>query len=98
MGKVFLKEVKEREKIKQWKAANLDPRNASRYDLILCLTYLFLSKFIPEHLALAKNQTIDLDTIRRSVRVPLGIWITLNHSTRTISIGLTVVGPRWGGR
>ncbi|KAK9722851.1 LIM domain [Popillia japonica] len=30
MGKVFLKEVKEREKIKQWKAANLDPRNASR--------------------------------------------------------------------
>ncbi|KRT85028.1 hypothetical protein AMK59_61, partial [Oryctes borbonicus] len=30
MGKVFLKEVKEREKVKQWKAANLDPRNASR--------------------------------------------------------------------
>ncbi|XP_065173648.1 actin-binding LIM protein 3 isoform X2 [Atheta coriaria] len=30
IGKVFLKNVKEREKIKQWKAANLDPRNASR--------------------------------------------------------------------
>lgn len=31
IGKVFLKNVKEREKIKQWKAAHLDPRNASRY-------------------------------------------------------------------
>ncbi|KAL1513257.1 hypothetical protein ABEB36_002687 [Hypothenemus hampei] len=30
IGKVFLKNVKEREKIKQWKAVNLDPRNASR--------------------------------------------------------------------
>ncbi|XP_022918033.1 actin-binding LIM protein 2 isoform X2 [Onthophagus taurus] len=30
MGKVFLKEVKEREKVKLWKAAHLDPRNASR--------------------------------------------------------------------
>ncbi|XP_017768153.1 PREDICTED: actin-binding LIM protein 3-like isoform X3 [Nicrophorus vespilloides] len=30
IGKVFLKDVKEREKLKQWKAANLDPRNASR--------------------------------------------------------------------
>lgn len=30
IGKVFLKEVKEREKIKKWKAAHLDPRNASR--------------------------------------------------------------------
>ncbi|XP_076266584.1 actin binding LIM protein Uncoordinated 115a isoform X6 [Rhynchophorus ferrugineus] len=30
IGKVFLKNVKEREKIKQYKAANLDPRNASR--------------------------------------------------------------------
>ncbi|XP_050511938.1 actin-binding LIM protein 1 isoform X4 [Diabrotica virgifera virgifera] len=30
IGKVFLKEVQEREKYKQWKAANLDPRNASR--------------------------------------------------------------------
>ncbi|XP_060529919.1 actin-binding LIM protein 1 isoform X6 [Cylas formicarius] len=30
IGKVFLKNVKEREKFKQWKAANLDPRNASR--------------------------------------------------------------------
>lgn len=31
IGKVFLKNVKEREKFKQWKAANLDPRNASRW-------------------------------------------------------------------
>ncbi|XP_044753650.1 actin-binding LIM protein 1 isoform X3 [Coccinella septempunctata] len=30
MGKVFLKEVQEREKIKLYKAAHLDPRNASR--------------------------------------------------------------------
>ncbi|XP_023019260.2 actin binding LIM protein Uncoordinated 115a isoform X2 [Leptinotarsa decemlineata] len=30
IGKVFLKNVQEREKLKQWKAANLDPRNASR--------------------------------------------------------------------
>lgn len=30
IGKVFLKNVKEREKIRQWKAAHLDPRNASR--------------------------------------------------------------------
>ncbi|XP_066246465.1 actin-binding LIM protein 2 isoform X3 [Euwallacea similis] len=30
IGKVFLKNVKEREKFKQWKAAHLDPRNASR--------------------------------------------------------------------
>ncbi|CAH1134846.1 unnamed protein product [Ceutorhynchus assimilis] len=30
IGKVFLKNVKEREKFKQWKAVNLDPRNASR--------------------------------------------------------------------
>lgn len=30
IGKVFLKNVQEREKMKQWKAANLDPRNASR--------------------------------------------------------------------
>ncbi|XP_056631382.1 actin-binding LIM protein 1-like isoform X4 [Diorhabda sublineata] len=30
IGKVFLKNVQEREKFKQWKAANLDPRNASR--------------------------------------------------------------------
>lgn len=30
IGKVFLKEVKEREKLKKIKAANLDPRNASR--------------------------------------------------------------------
>lgn len=30
IGKVFLKEVKEREKFKQWKASHLDPRNASR--------------------------------------------------------------------
>ncbi|CAH1103977.1 unnamed protein product [Psylliodes chrysocephalus] len=30
IGKVFLKNVQEREKFKQWKASNLDPRNASR--------------------------------------------------------------------
>lgn len=30
IGKVFLKEVKEREKMRAWKLANLDPRNASR--------------------------------------------------------------------
>ncbi|XP_031351586.1 actin-binding LIM protein 3 isoform X2 [Photinus pyralis] len=30
IGKVFLKNVHEREKLKQWKAAHLDPRNASR--------------------------------------------------------------------
>ncbi|XP_048524445.1 actin-binding LIM protein 3 isoform X3 [Dendroctonus ponderosae] len=30
IGQVFLKNVKEREKFKQWKAFNLDPRNASR--------------------------------------------------------------------
>lgn len=30
IGKVFLKNVHEREKIKKWKAAHLDPRNASR--------------------------------------------------------------------
>ncbi|KAJ8974053.1 hypothetical protein NQ317_002299, partial [Molorchus minor] len=30
IGKVFLKNVQEREKFKQWKAAHLDPRNASR--------------------------------------------------------------------
>ncbi|GFY72981.1 actin-binding LIM protein 1 [Trichonephila inaurata madagascariensis] len=30
IGKVFLKNVQEREKIKAWKRANLDPRNASR--------------------------------------------------------------------
>lgn len=31
IGKVFLKDVKKREELKQWKAAHLDPRNASRY-------------------------------------------------------------------
>lgn len=30
IGKVFLKDVKKREELKQWKAAHLDPRNASR--------------------------------------------------------------------
>ncbi|XP_067142769.1 actin-binding LIM protein 2-like isoform X1 [Centruroides vittatus] len=30
IGKVFLKTVKEREKLRAWKRANLDPRNASR--------------------------------------------------------------------
>ncbi|KAG8188427.1 hypothetical protein JTE90_007995 [Oedothorax gibbosus] len=30
IGKVFLKNVQEREKLKAWKKANLDPRNASR--------------------------------------------------------------------
>ncbi|GIY08705.1 actin-binding LIM protein 3 [Caerostris darwini] len=30
IGKVFLKTVREREKIKAWKKSNLDPRNASR--------------------------------------------------------------------
>lgn len=30
IAKVFLKNVKDREKIKQWKRDNLDPRNASR--------------------------------------------------------------------
>lgn len=30
MGKVFLKNVQEREKVRQWRAAHLDPRNASR--------------------------------------------------------------------
>lgn len=30
IGRVFLKNVQDREKFKQWKAANLDPRNASR--------------------------------------------------------------------
>ncbi|XP_047512733.1 actin-binding LIM protein 2 isoform X1 [Pieris napi] len=30
IAQVFLKEVKEREKLQQWKKANLDPRNASR--------------------------------------------------------------------
>lgn len=30
MAQVFLKEVKEREKMRQWKKQNLDPRNASR--------------------------------------------------------------------
>ncbi|KOB67245.1 Uncharacterized protein OBRU01_20108 [Operophtera brumata] len=34
MGQVFLKEVKEREKLEQWKKQNLDPRNASRYLLM----------------------------------------------------------------
>lgn len=33
IAQVFLKEVKEREKLQQWKKQNLDPRNASRYDL-----------------------------------------------------------------
>lgn len=31
IGKVFLKNVQEREKVKKIKAAHLDPRNASRY-------------------------------------------------------------------
>lgn len=31
IGKVFLKNVKKREELRQWKAAHLDPRNASRY-------------------------------------------------------------------
>jgi actin-binding LIM protein len=30
IGKVFLKNVQDREKLRQWKAAHLDPRNASR--------------------------------------------------------------------
>lgn len=30
IGKVFLKDVKKREELKAWKAAHLDPRNASR--------------------------------------------------------------------
>lgn len=30
MAQVFLKDVKEREKVKMWKKQNLDPRNASR--------------------------------------------------------------------
>jgi len=30
IGKVFLKNVKEREKLRQWKMANMDPRKASR--------------------------------------------------------------------
>lgn len=30
IGKVFLQQVKEREKIRAWKATHLDPRNASR--------------------------------------------------------------------
>jgi actin-binding LIM protein len=30
MGKVFLQNVREREKLRQWKLAHLDPRNASR--------------------------------------------------------------------
>lgn len=30
IGKVFLKSVKEREKIRAWKMSHLDPRNASR--------------------------------------------------------------------
>lgn len=34
IGKVFLKDVKDREKLRQWKAAHLDPRNASRYFFI----------------------------------------------------------------
>lgn len=31
IGKVFLKNVKDREKLLQYKAAHLDPRNASRF-------------------------------------------------------------------
>nr|CAD7458680.1 unnamed protein product [Timema tahoe] len=30
IGKVFLQNVREREKVRQWKLANMDPRNASR--------------------------------------------------------------------
>jgi actin-binding LIM protein len=30
IGKVFLQNVREREKLRQWKLAHLDPRNASR--------------------------------------------------------------------
>jgi len=30
IGKVFLQNVREREKMRQWKLAHLDPRNASR--------------------------------------------------------------------
>lgn len=30
IGKVFLQNVKEREKIKKWKQTHIDPRNASR--------------------------------------------------------------------
>lgn len=30
IGKVFLQQVKERERIRAWKATHLDPRNASR--------------------------------------------------------------------
>lgn len=30
IGKVFLKTVKEREKVRAWRRANMDPRNASR--------------------------------------------------------------------
>mgnify|MGYP005607767801 CR=1 FL=1 len=33
IAKVFLKDVKDREKVKQWKKQNLDPRNASRLAL-----------------------------------------------------------------
>lgn len=34
IGKVFLKDVKKREELKAWKAAHLDPRNASRYKIV----------------------------------------------------------------
>lgn len=30
IGKVFLQNVREREKVRQWKLAHIDPRNASR--------------------------------------------------------------------
>lgn len=44
IAKVFLKDVKDREKVKQWKKQNLDPRNASR--LVLSLKICNFLKYV----------------------------------------------------
>lgn len=70
IGKVFLQNVREREKIRQWKAAHLDPRNASRFVSInfkILNNFKISCKFL-EHLQLIRNHAIDYVTNHQLVQ------------------------------
>lgn len=95
IGKVFLKNVKEREKFKQWKAANLDPRNASRWRWVSSGFFFTLQLWlVPGRLLPIKNRRIGYATIIQLEPVRHATWTIPNPSTMTSTIGLSVVGRR----
>lgn len=70
IGKVFLQNVREREKLRQWKLAHLDPRNASRTPSAAREPAYRLRYESPIN-ACKSNRSRSLPTFWRNITAPL---------------------------